>query len=69
MKYPIRKLLHDCFSIGTGASIIWIFVAINVQGYSYLKEDNSWIAYSELGLGIAMVVLGIQRYIEDLRRK
>ena len=65
----IRELLGDFFLIGFAASHTWAFVMIHIQGYAWLQENILWIRYYELSLGIIGVILGVERLINDLRKK
>ncbi len=67
MKHPFRELLGDCFQIAGGLLVIWIFWTITVRG-SWLQENILLIRNGELIAGIVMLVLGIERLIDDLRK-
>ena len=65
----VKELLGDFLIIWWGLWTIFLFSIIAIQGYVKGIEPNLWILYIELGLSVAGTALGIERLINDLKRR
>ena len=62
------EIIGDCFIIALGLLLIYIFVLIEVFHF-YGVEPNKYIRWFELVFGIPTILLGINRFIGDIRRR
>lgn len=65
----LMEYLADALLIGAGISFIYIFGSIIRQGAYWAGESNPTVLRLELGLAIAILVIGIERIIEDFKSK
>lgn len=62
-----KELLADAMLIIFGGILIYIFVVIELLGY-YGVEANAIIRRIEIIMGIPLIILGVERFIHDIRR-
>ena len=61
------EIIGDCLLITFGVILIYIFIMIEVLGY-YGVEQNDIIRWVELFMGIPILWLGINRFIQDIKK-
>jgi len=61
-----RELLGDALIILSGFLMLYIFIIIEIYG-QYAHEPNTIIRWVEILLGPAVIILGVDRFIKDLR--
>ena len=61
-----RELLGDAFIILGGFLMLYLFVLIEIFGL-FAHEPNAIIRWAEIVMGPVFMVLGIDRFIRDLR--
>ena len=61
------EIIGDCLLITFGVILIYIFIMIEVLGY-YGVEQNDIIRWVELFIGIPIIGLGINRFIQDIKK-
>ena len=65
----IKEIIADLLIVWWGLWTIFLFVTIATQGYVRGIEPNLWILYTELGLSVVGTILGIERFIKDIKGK
>ena len=63
-----RELLGDALIVISGFLMLYIFIIIEIYG-QYAHEPNTIIRWIEIALGPAIIVLGIDRFWSDLKRR
>ena len=63
------KLVGDTLLISMGALSLHVFILLNLYGGVTMIEDVDWILYTETGLAVLIILLGLYRLLEDLRHK
>ncbi len=61
------EILGDLVLIGCGIAFIYIFFSIWLSGGYMAVERSKTMLYFEMGLGITILLLGIGRFIDDVR--
>lgn len=61
------ELAGDGITIASGIIFSIIFINIILHGAFIGYEDNNFILWSELILSIVILVIGIERLIDDVR--
>ena len=61
-----RELLGDALIIIGGFLMLYLFVIIEIFG-QFAHEPNAIIRWIEIAMGPIFIVLGIDRFIKDLR--
>ena len=61
------ELLADLFLIFGGVFFVYVFIVIEVL-HGYGSEPNAWIRHFEIGMGVFMVLLGVNRLIQDFKK-
>jgi len=62
------EMIGDSLIIAFGCILIFIFVTIEILGI-YGVENNQWLRWFELIMGVPIIALGINRLIRDIRRR
>jgi putative Mn2+ efflux pump MntP len=62
-----KELLGDALLIFFGAWMVYVFITIEILG-QYGKEPNAIIRWVEIGGSWLIIVLGIDRVIQDIKR-
>jgi len=63
-----KELIGDALLIAFGVILIYIFVVIEVMGF-YGQEANKYIRWAELVMGIPVILIGIERLLDDIKAK
>ncbi len=63
-----KELLGDLVILLCGGLLLYIFVVIELQG-RYGQEPNRYIRWAEIALGPVVIALGIDRLLQDLKRR
>lgn len=64
----MKEIIGDALLIAFGIILIYIFAVIEIMGY-YGQEANKYIRWVELFAGLPILLIGIDRLIEDWKRK
>jgi len=67
MKWFI-ELIGDAMIIVFGALSLHVFICLCLYSEVTLLEQVSWIRYTETGLAALVIIFGLQRLIDDLRK-
>jgi len=63
----IKEILGDALIVAFGVVALFIFIVIEVFGrFGY--EPNRYILWLEIFMGIPMIILGVERFIHDMKR-
>jgi cytochrome c biogenesis protein CcdA len=62
-----KELIGDVLLIAFGLILIFIFVTIELLGI-FGTEPNRFIRWFEMIMGIPLIVLGIERFIKDVKK-
>ena len=68
MKWFI-ELIGDALIIALGALSLHVFICLCLYGEVTLFEDRNWLRYTETGLAGLVILFGLQRLVDDLKRK
>jgi|TARA_R100000049_G_C1924892_1_gene69455 uncharacterized membrane protein YfhO len=63
----IKEILGDAMLVAFGCILLFIFLTIEVFG-RYGVENNTFIRWVEIFMGLPLIVLGVERFIHDVRR-
>ncbi len=76
MRYPLgrgqsvlRRLLRivgDLLVIGLAVSFIYIFISIKINGSVVVIEPNQLILWAEIAGSLLLLILGINRFLDDI---
>ena len=64
----IRELLGACLILAFGLLMALIFTGLWIAGEVTFYEDILWIKVLESVLVVGIIILGIERIIEDIKR-
>ena len=62
------EIIGDLLLIAFGIILVYIFIVIELLG-QYGQEQNSIIRRIELFMGVPILLLGVERFIRDVRSK
>ena len=65
----MREKLGDLLLIAAGAQFLFLFITIHIMGTYYIYEPNPIILWVETIMAAGIMVLGIDRLINDLKKK
>lgn len=65
--WAYMELLGDALLIAFGAVMVFIFGSISITGGYMAIESNPYILYTELGMGFFILLIGINRFLNDIR--
>ena len=60
------EIIGDLLVILFGCLLLYIFVIIEILG-AYGHEPNKYIRWAEITMGVPIVILGINRLIQDIK--
>lgn len=60
------EIVGDLLLIAFGVILLYIFITIGFCGW-YGWEDNKIVLYTEIGMSLFIMGLGVNRYLNDLR--
>lgn len=64
--YP-RELAGDVFIVGYGTFMLWAFLTIFFKGgFMFAVEPDTALLVLEILLTLGIILLGIERFIDDL---
>ena len=66
--YWIKELVSNGLLIGWGALSAHLFFTVITKGRVYICEDIRWIVWAEFILSFLVIVLGVDRLIDNIRR-
>lgn len=69
MRHEVLELAGDIVLIGYGAWMLFIFVEILLKGSHYVGEPRAMVLGLELVLTILIILLGLERFSDDLERE
>ena len=64
----VLEIIGDLLIIAFGVVTLFIFTAIQVTGGYIAIEPNSLVLWGEILMGVVFVAIGINRFLDDLRR-
>ena len=67
-KHQWFELIANGALVGLGAMWFIIFGLILDNGYARLVENNPWILWGEFATAFIMMVLGIERSFDDIKK-
>ena len=65
----LKDAIIDTVIIGMSAALLWHFANIWLYGQYLVKEPNIAVRTAETAGLVAILVLGISKFISDLKRK
>ena len=65
----MREIISDTILIGCGIAFIYIFLSIQITGGYLAVENTKWIRWSEIFMGFLILAVGLERLIDDLKRR
>jgi|TARA_Y100000034_G_scaffold83027_1_gene99433 uncharacterized membrane protein YfhO len=63
----LKEIIGDAMLVAFGCILLFIFLTIEVFG-RYGVENNIFIRWVEIFMGLPLIVLGVERFIHDVRR-
>jgi len=70
MRRVILELAGDIFLVGLGCFFLWVFLNIYFKGgFMFAVEPNTAMLVGEVLFSFGLVLLGLNRYFDDLKRK
>ena len=64
----MRQAIAGCLLIGSGIALTWIFTSIYVYGKFIVIEPNNWILAVELAMSLGIIVYGVVRYRDAVKK-
>jgi len=64
----LLEIIGDALIIFFSLTVLLIFVPVLILGRYYIEEPNSVILITEIILATLIMVIGINRSIDDIRR-
>jgi len=64
----VKKILGDSLLIGAGIAFLYIFLSIAITGGYMAVESNKVILVLEIIMAVFLIVVGLDRLYDDLRR-
>lgn len=65
----LLEILGDTLLIGCGVAFLFIFISILIVGGYQAIEGIPWVLSAEIGMSVVVLAVGVERYIDDTRRK
>jgi len=65
----MKEILASALFITTTAWILAHLILIKLWGVVSITENNQWILWAEIGMVSLMLILAIERFIKDWRRR
>lgn len=62
------ELIGDALLIASGLAFLLILLLILLNGYFYVVENLPWALWAEIVMALAIVGIGTERLINDVRR-
>jgi len=62
------EIIGDLLIIGCGLAFLYIFGSILFYGNYWAGESNQLILNIEIIMALLIIIIGLERYIDDLKR-
>ena len=62
----VFKVIADLLVVGLAVSFTYIFVSIKISGAVFAVEPNQVVLWSEIVAGVLLLVIGINRFLDDV---
>lgn len=63
----LKEIYGDLFLIATAGWLLAHLILIELYEVVEITETNKWILWVEIGWAVAIMILGIERFIKDLK--
>ena len=62
----LLRIIGDLLVIGLAVSFAYVFVSIKISGAIIAVEPNQAILWAEIAGSLVLVVIGINRFLDDI---
>ena len=60
------KIIGDLLVVGLAVSFAYIFISLKISGAVFAVEPNQAILWAEIGGSVLLLVIGINRFLDDV---
>ena len=64
----IKEIWAGLFLIAVTGWLLAHLILIELYGVVQIAEGNQWILWAEIGMASCILILAIERFVEDLRK-